>query len=222
MPVHDWTRVGPHRFHDFHQSWTIALRNALNAGLLPPDYFAMVEQKAGPPEPDAITIELTLPASSEAEGYARKANRITVRHPRAGVVAVVEIVSPGDKDSRQALRNFTHRVVNFLKAGVHLLIVDLFPPGPRDPQGIHPLIWAHKSDEPFRLPLDKPLTMAAYTAGTELAAYIEPVAVGDPLLDMPVFLTADAYVACPLEAAYQTAWEQFPAPLRRPLEEPPP
>ena len=34
MPIHDWTQVRANRFHDFHQSWTIAIRNALNAGLL--------------------------------------------------------------------------------------------------------------------------------------------------------------------------------------------
>ena len=44
--------------------------------------------------------------------------------------------------------------------------------------------------------------------------------VGDPLPEMPVFLTPDRYVPCPLEATYQTAWEQFPAPLRGPLEAP--
>jgi hypothetical protein len=51
---------------------------------------------------------------------------------------------------------------------------------------------------------------------------VEPVAVGDPLPDMPVFLTASQYVPCPLEATYQTAWEQLPAPLKEPLESPPP
>ena len=40
------------------------------------------------------------------------------------------------------------------------------------------------------------------------------------LPEMPVFLSADRYVPCPLETAYQTAWEQFPAPLRGPLEAP--
>jgi CubicO group peptidase (beta-lactamase class C family) len=29
VPIHDWTRVRANRFHDFHQSWRIALRNAL-------------------------------------------------------------------------------------------------------------------------------------------------------------------------------------------------
>jgi hypothetical protein len=241
MPIHDWTRVRANRFHDFHQSWTIAIRNALNAGRLPPGYFAMVEQKAGGPEPDVITLELKPPVETapggtavdlqppkarfvmrtEAAGYARKANRITVRHPDGEVVAVLEIVSPGNKDSRHALRAFASKAVEFLQAGVNLLIVDLFPPGRRDPHGIHKVIWDHFCDEPFTLPPDKPLTLAAYAVGTETVAYVEPVAVGDALPDMPVFLTGDRYVLCLLEATYQTAWEQFPAPLRGPLESPP-
>jgi hypothetical protein len=241
MPIHDWTRVRPNRFHDFHQKWTVALCNALNAGPLPPGYFAMVEQKAGGPEPDVITLDLTprdrpptppgvavevqpprarFVARTEAAGYARKANRVTVRHPDGDVVAVIEIVSPGNKDSRHAIRAFARKAVAFLQAGVHLLIVDLFPPGPRDPQGIHKVIWDRLRDEPFALPPDKPLTLAAYAAGTEMIAYVEPVAVGDALPEVPVFLTADRYVPCPLEATYQTAWEQFPAPLKAPLESP--
>jgi hypothetical protein len=241
MPIHDWTRVRANRFHDFHQRWMIAISNALNEGRLPPGYFAMVEQQTGGPEPDIITLELTPPAGhtpgglavdvhppkarfvtrSEAAGYARKATRITIRHPDGEVVAVVEIVSPGNKESRHAVRAFARKAVELLQAGVHLLIVDLFPPSRRDPQGIHKVIWDRLRDEPFTLPSDKPLTAAAYAASTETVAYVESVSVGDPLPDMPVFLTADRYVLCPLEATYQTAWEQFPVPLRGPLESPP-
>ena len=160
-------------------------------------------------------------ARSETAGYARKANRVTVRHPDGEVVAILEVVSPGNKDGRHALHAFARKAVDFLLAGVHLLIIDLFPPGPRDPQGIHKVIWDRLCDEPFALPPDKPLTLASYAAGTEIAAYIEPVAVGDTLPDMPVFLTPDRYVPCPLDVTYQTAWQQFPAPLRGPLESPP-
>jgi hypothetical protein len=240
MPIHDWTRVRSNRFHDFHQSWTIAIRNALNAGCLPSGYFAMVEQHTGGPEPDVVTLELKPTGSStsggtalelpppkarfvvrsEAAGYAHKANRITVRHPDGDVVAILEIVSPGNKDSRHALRSFARKAVQFLYAGVHLLIVDLFPPGRRDPQGIHKAIWDRVHEEEFALPADKPLTLAAYEAGTEIVAYIEPVAVGDVLPDMPIFLAPGRHVPCPLEATYQTAWEQFPGPLRGPLESP--
>ena len=238
MPIHDWTRVRANRFHDFHQGWTIALRNALNAGLLPPGYFAMAEQITGGPEPDVVALELTPPPGSglpagqavqtappkvrmvtrtEAYRYARKANRIIIRHPDGNVVAIIEIVSPGNKASRHAIRSFARKAVEFLLAGVHLLIVDLFPPGRRDPQGIHKVIWDRLADEPFPLSADKPLTLAAYAGGMEIVAYVESVAVGDPLPDMPIFLTPDRYVMCPLEATYQTAWEQYPAPLRGPL-----
>jgi hypothetical protein len=38
---------------------------------------------------------------------------------------------------------------------------------------------------------------------------------------MPVFLSEDRYVPCPLETTYQSAWEQFPAPLKVALDAPP-
>jgi hypothetical protein len=71
-----------------------------------------------------------------------------------------------------------------------------------------------------QLPADKPLTLAAYAAGSATVAYVEPVAVGDVLPDMPIFLTPDWYVPCPLEATYQTTWGVFPAALKGPLESP--
>jgi hypothetical protein len=243
MPIHDWTRVRSNRFHDFHQRWTVQISNSLNAGRLPPGYFAMVEQQTGGPEADVITLELSPPAEprasggiavdvqppkarfvcrTEAAGYARKANRITVRHPDGDVVTVIEVVSPGNKDSRHAVRAFARKAVAFLHAGVNLLIVDLFPPGRRDPQGMHKVIWDRLREEPFELPPDKPLTLAAYAVETGIVAYVEPVAVGDALPDMPVFLTGTHYVPCPLEATYQAAWDQVPAPLKAPLESPPP
>lgn len=237
MPIHDWTRVRSNRFHDFHQSWTIAIRNALNDGRMPEGYFAMVEQHTGGPESDVVTLALDPPnkriggglavevhppkarivARMENAGYARKANRVTVRHPDGEVLAILEIVSPGNKDSRHALGSFTRKAIQYLHAGIHLMIVDLFPPSRRDPQGIHPAIWQRIDDAPFTLPADKPLTLVSYSSGADFVAYVEPVAVGDVLPDMPIFLTADRYVPCPLEATYQTAWEQYPAPLRGPL-----
>lgn len=240
MSIHDWTRVHPNRFHDFHQKWTVAICNALNSGALPPGYFAMVEQRTGSPEPDVVAFELTPPDGPAPAGiavmpppkthlvtrtsagiYAEKANRITIRYPDGSVVAMLEIVSPGNKSSQRALDVFVNKALQFLQVGVNLLIVDLFPPSKRDPQGIHQAIWEGITDEPFTLPPDKPLTLAAYAVGAETTAYIEPVAVGDALPDMPIFLTAEGWIPCPLEATYQTAWQQYPAPLKGPLETPP-
>jgi hypothetical protein len=63
MPIHDWTRVRANLFHDFHQRWMVALSNGLNAGRLPPGYFAMVEQQTCGPEADVITLELKPPVN---------------------------------------------------------------------------------------------------------------------------------------------------------------
>jgi len=241
MPIHDWTRVRANRFHHFHQEWTMGIARALNQGLLPDGYSALADQVTGGPVPDVVTLSpsgsLAGPAGgvavidapvrsrvqveAEAAVYARKANRVTVTHPDGVVVAVIEIVSPGNKDSRHAARSFARKAAEFLFAGVHLLIVDLFPPSRRDPQGAHKLIWDRIRDEPFELPADKPLTVAAYAAGVPIRAYVEPVAVGDVVPDLPVFLTPDRYVTCPLNATYDQSWAAFPKPLKGQLEAPP-
>jgi hypothetical protein len=130
-------------------------------------------------------------------------------------------VSPGNKDSRHAIRSFVRKTVDFLLAGIHLLIVDPFSPSPRDPQGVHKLIWDRLKDEPFQLPPDKPLTLAAYSAGDVIRADVENVGVGDPVPDLPIFLGPERYVPCPLEATYQASWDAFPQALKAQLEGPP-
>jgi Protein of unknown function (DUF4058) len=115
------------------------------------------------------------------------------------LIAVIEILSPGNKDNTNGLKAFIRKAGKLLRRGVHLLVVDLFPPSVRDPDGIHKSIWDQFKEEPFERPPDKPLTLAAYAAGPEKVAYVENVAFGDPLPDMPIFLTPEHYVWCPLE-----------------------
>ncbi len=61
MPIHDWTRVDAGTFHDFHQGWTIEVRNRLNSGVLPDGYIAMVEQGVSGPELDIVALRLRRP-----------------------------------------------------------------------------------------------------------------------------------------------------------------
>jgi hypothetical protein len=116
--------------------------------------------------------------------------------------------------SRSAIRTFREKSSDLIRQGVNLLIVDVFPPSPRDPQGIHKAIWDEFTDEPFELPADKPLTLVAYQASPEITAYVEPVAVGDALPDMPLFLDDDFYVNLPLEATYAATWNVLPKELK--------
>ena len=204
MPIHDWSRIDANLFHDFRQAWTVGLRNALNGGLLPKRYSALVGRHAS-----GVLAEMSA---------AQCGNRITIRHPLGRVICVIKIVSPGNKGSRSALRSFVEKTVDFLRHGVHLLVVDLFPPSPRDPQGIHKAIWDEIQDQPFELTPDKPLTLAAYMAGVPKTPYVEPVGVGDVLPDMPAYLDPDSWVPVPLEATYQATWASCPPAMREAVE----
>ena len=134
-------------------------------------------------------------------------------------VAIIEVVSPGNKDSKHAIRSFTAKAVEFLRNGINLVVIDLFPPTPRDPDGIHQAIWDVLVGEPFEpRPSDKPLTVVGYDSGGELTAYVDPVAVGDLLPDVPLFLAPGWYVNIPLEQTYAASWEVTPKPIRELVE----
>ena len=152
--------------------------------------------------------------ASEEDIYAAKADRIAIYNPLGDVVAVIELVSPGNKNSRHAIRSFVEKTLDFLRQGVNILIIDSFRPSKPRPQGIHKVIWDEILEEPFKLPPDKQLTLVAYSAGVTKRAYVEPVAVGDRLPDMPVFLDSGTYILAPLDSTYLATWETCPEPLR--------
>jgi Protein of unknown function (DUF4058) len=237
MPIHDWTRAQAGDFHHFHQRWISALTDALNGGGLPPGFMALAKQVAGRPIPDVVTPEARgpkggvaiapVPAPSarviqkfERINYAKRADRVVIRHGRGRVVAIIEIVSPGNKDSRHAIRSFVEKAADVLNQGVHLVVVDLFPPTPRDPQGIHKAISDEFGDEPFDFLPDKPLTVVSYIGGDLPTADVESVGVGDRLPAIPLFLTEYVHVACPLDATYDEAWRVYPAMLKEVLDPP--
>jgi hypothetical protein len=158
--------------------------------------------------------------------YRRKQSALVVRHVSGDrMVAVIEIVSPGNKSGRTAFRDFVDKSTSLLMNGIHLLIVDLFPPGKRDPDGLHAAIWDDAADEPDEapagpLPDGKPLAAMAYEVGTGLRAYVQPMGVGDPVPAVPLFLGANAYVMPPLDETYRTAFGVMPRRWREVLEAP--
>jgi hypothetical protein len=221
-----------------------ALCDALNAGVLSSDYFAIAEQSIRGPIPHVLTLRLA-PGHTEPVGksralavatappatrivkrgpevlvYARKADHVSIRHRDGKIVAVIEIVSPGNKASNSELRAFVEKTSDLIQRGIALLVIDLFPPGKLDPQGIHQAIWDEIEATDFDLPLDKQRIVAAYDAGPPPAAYVEPISVGDVLPDMPLFLMPEHDVPTPLESAYQSTWTVFPDALKGLLESP--
>src|SRR5439155_17957934 len=114
MPIHDWARVDANLFHDFHQTWTINIRNVLNGGLLPKGYSALVEQHAAGVVPDVLAVQrrarpnrpvdrtggAVVTAAPPKTRYliraaeeisANRGNCVTIRHPFGEVVCAIEI-----------------------------------------------------------------------------------------------------------------------------------
>lgn len=248
MPIHDWTRVEAGIFHHFHHSWIEEIQRALNAGLLPEDYYAMAEQQAAGFGPDVLTLQIDEPdldptepilapqgngtlatlapprarfeSQTDAEFYRRKKSSVVVRHVSDDrIVAMVEIVSPGNKSARNAFRAFLEKACDLLEHKIHLLIIDLFPPTRRDPLGIHSAIWQELVEESqFIPPPDKPLTLAAYESDLVVKSFVEAVAVGESLPDMPLILEPGGAVSLPLEATYTTAFAAVPKRWQKVLE----
>jgi hypothetical protein len=213
MPIHDWERVEPGLFHDFHRTWTIAIRNALNSGALPPGYSALAGRVGPSPVQEILAVHLAV--------YAHQPTRLVSGAPFGRVIAVIEILTPGDK-SRIGQTWLLKKWRQLLNQGIHLLVIDLFRSAELDPQGIHNALWKDISGQALELRTDKPLVVVAYSAGPAIEAYIEPLAVGDVLPEMPLFLDPTHYVAVPLETRYQEAWAVCPQPVRELLEPPSP
>jgi hypothetical protein len=136
--------------------------------------------------------------------------RISIRHTTGDrVVALLGIVSPGNKERTAAIEQFVDKALVAFGEGLHLQIIDIFPPGKLDPQGLHGLIWPRLEGSQYDPPPGKPLTLSAYNAGT-VTCYVEPTAVGSALVDMPLFLTSQRYVNVPLEQTYMAAYEGVP------------
>jgi hypothetical protein len=105
MPMHDWTQVEDCIFDAFHHGWISAISDMLNMGLLPEDYYALVE------------------AEIDTAFYRRKKSAIAIRHVSDDrLVAMIEIVLPGNKSSRRAFRAFVGKACKLLEHRIHLLV----------------------------------------------------------------------------------------------------
>jgi hypothetical protein len=239
MPIHDWTKTYAGAFHHFHGTWLFRLAEALNAGLLPRGYYALGEQVIGGAVPDVLTLEApseapavageieaapaampsaTLTAIAEAPRYPPRPRVIAVRH-RSGhrLVAMVEIVSAGNKTDAAEIGSLVEKTVVALSKGVHVVLVDLHPPGVLDPAGVHNLIWSELGQPQVPFSTEKPLQVVSYRSAGSVSSFIEPRAVGEPLPDAPLFLTPARFVPLPLESTYQASFAALPVNLKEEL-----
>lgn len=230
MPMHDWTRAGAWEFHDFHTTWLIHLKEALNTGLLPPGYTAYAEQRAELYIPDVLAFSRG-PAGPRgrpggvAVAEPRTARRaavqtlsalgraVAVRHASGRrVVAIIEVVSPSNKDRAESVGDFAGKIAGVVRGGVHAVVLDLVPAGRHDPGGMHPAVWSllEESVPADVPPTDQPYTFASYQARRLPVAHLNYAAVGQVLPPTPLFLDDDVFVDLPLEETYMTGYSRLP------------
>ena len=169
--------------------------------------------------PPRVAMSETL---SDSLVLAARRRRLVIRHTSGDrIVALIEIMSPGNKEGRNAFESFVGKAAEALEQGYHLLVIDLFPPGRFDPSGIHAAIWEDLGGR-YEPPPGKQLTLAAYVAkhrgATNVTCYVQPCAVGERLVPMPLFLNPEHYVNVPLEETYFAAYEGVPRRWKQVIE----
>ena len=167
-------------------------------------------------------MTLTELGRSAEDVDALAANQLMVRRSHDDrVIAVIEIVSAGNKSSRGRFDAFLSKAVALVRSGVHLLVVDLHRSGSYDPRGLHAAIWARLNEreaENGNGAAAGRLTQASYLADDPPRAFVEPMNVGDELTAMPLFLTTEHYIEVPLAETYAERVRRLPAPWRAELE----
>jgi Protein of unknown function (DUF4058) len=224
MPIHDWSGTSEGEFHDLHLAWLAELRKVLNKNILPPGFYARAEQRIGIIEPDMVAFDQRVEPFGETGGLAiaevqpktreqyhrsssvARQRQLVIRHKRTDrAVAFLEIVSPGNRQSTVEVERFVRKAQASLAHGYHLLIIDLFPPNNMLPFGVHARIWESDVSD-FIVEPERPLFLLSYVAGADEVAYVEPVAVGQQMMDMPLFLSPTEYVNVPMESTYMEAF----------------
>ena len=138
---------GPRRWEGFHHAWAANIAQHLNREVLPDDFFAESEISLGPTlEIDVANVEL-----ANRWGGAGTATATTVWAPAkplltfsvdfarldvcevrvyeelggAQLRAVIELVSPANKDRPSSRRTFAAKCAGYLKQAVSVTIVDV-------------------------------------------------------------------------------------------------
>lgn len=104
---------------------------------------------------------------------------ITVRHAdHHQAVAAILWVTGQDKATPYRFRGLLDTAIAALTRGIHLLVIDLFPPVPNNSDGFHQLLARELGDAAADVPTNRRLAVASYRSHGGVDAIVEPLAVG--------------------------------------------
>ena len=126
------------------------------------------------------------------------------------LIAAVEIVSPRNKDRLDSKARYTRRYLGYLRQGVHLMLIDVFP----HPTGFS-FADAISDDLGLGEPAAPPPHVVSYRVGgpvpreeemgTRVGIWHRILRVGQPLQELPLALDDEQVVPIDLESTYLQA-----------------
>lgn len=221
-----------HRWESFHARWAVAVADALN-DTLPARFFAETQVHLGERvEADVVEFEqhteignglangspgglatatyappqplLTFPGPTEDDVTVE----VRDRDRDSRVAAVVELLSPGNKDRDNARRGFAAKAAAYLRLGAGLLVLDVITN--RSGNAHNDLMAVLNLPDEFLLLNTTGLTATAYRPVTGVSSrtvdvWFESLAVGRLLPVMPLAVRGFGFVPIDLEATYTEA-----------------
>src|SRR5262245_21692767 len=205
-----------HPWRGFHGAWAAAMARLLNAGVLPPGYYAVpFLDRDGPfvidesEAPGGVQPRTTLvPGQAVAvEWPGTDGVRLEVLADEGGprLAAAVELVSPRNKDRARAREAFAAKCADYLRRGCGLVVVDV--------------VTTRRADLHADLLSELGADAAAGSGGLSVVSYRsvgresegrleswpEVLEVGRPLPTVPLWLAGEAAVPLDLEASHTAA-----------------
>jgi len=231
MPLHDWNELTD--WETVHTAWILELHRWLKPRLPPgyrsslatvpalvvapiplhPDVSVRRQAEAstsalpnGPASPSSDDLAELAPDEEVALAALDPARAVFVT--RAGnLVAVIELISPGNKDRPETRRSTTDRFLGYLTHGIHLLFVDVHPRplGFSFPDDVAAAVQSPSAPCPAPCAVSYRVGGPGPAGGLYLATWRRPLAVGAMLPTLPLLLTRDLRVSVDLEPTYMRA-----------------
>ncbi|HEV3260381.1 MAG TPA: hypothetical protein VG013_26230 [Gemmataceae bacterium] len=218
---------GPRRWEGFLHAWATFIAQQLNRDILPPDYFAESQISVGPEfEVDVATKELTRPGGEAKHtgtaAWSPSPPRITASvdftqldtfeirvYQQVGgaeLRAAIELLSPGNKDGSGSRRTFAAKCAGYIQHGIGVVIVDIVTARAAN---LHAELFDVLEAKGRRPAWESPtgLYAVAFRAvkirkHPRVEGWPEPLALGERLPVMPLWLAMDLYVPVRLEESY--------------------
>ena len=221
------------RWESFHSSWATKLVDGLTERWLPPNYIAEENVHFGP----SVEIDVAAFEQEASANAAKGSVAIAAAVPKAwappaadGVlpavfpetfeirvlstdsgpklVAVIELVSPGNKDRPAARRAFATKCASYLYQGISVIIMDIVTN--RRANLHNEVLGLMEAAGDLKLPAEMNLYAVAYRpvqrgGNDEIEVWRAPMALGQALPTLPLGLQADLVIPVDFEATYTEA-----------------